>query len=236
VTDEVRAREKLEAALSKARRYQTLFSLSNSLPAVLDTQLRFIDASPAWARLLGWSDDELLGAPLPDFVHPDDLGPALEVLKALSREDQARTFLLRFRACDGSYRWLSWSATLDPHSGHVLGLAHDITTLKATGERLRKSEEFLRQTGSLAHVGGWEIRPGEAPVWSNEACRIFEVPLSSRLSPGSWFFSEEGQATVQRAVDTCFKTGASFDLELPMVTASARRGWGAGARPGELAQ
>ena len=74
-------------------------------------------ASPAWTALpsaqsgvdsdvLGYDDAELRASPFLDFVHPDDRAATIEAMSALTAGARVINFENRYRARDGSYRWL----------------------------------------------------------------------------------------------------------------------------------
>ncbi len=222
ITSEVQARAKLENALASARRYQTLFSLSTSLPAVLDRNGHFVDTAPGWSASFGWRADDLLGQPVARFAHEDD---ALATSTALQGLSATTNFTNRFRARDGTYKWLAWTVTFDSNSEQVYALAHDVTALKETDERLKKSEEFLQQTGALAHVGGWEMRAGESGFWSEELNRIFGLQPGTRPTEEqrARLFAAPVRTQLDAALAECWASGKPFDMTVPTDTPHGQR-------------
>lgn len=92
--------------------------------------------NPAWSRLLGWSDAELLARPWPEFIHPDDLDTALEAARELAVGRTVDRMVNRYRCKDGSYRWFSWNSIPDAGCKAVYGFGRDVT------EEKRLSEQF----------------------------------------------------------------------------------------------
>jgi PAS domain S-box-containing protein len=107
--------------------------------------------NPAWAAVLGWSEEELIGSNLLDLTHPDDLGTTMREIAKLS--EGVTTFKFENRYChrDGSYRWLSWIAV--PDEQHIHAVGRDITAEKESAEALRQAEEALRQAQKMEALG-----------------------------------------------------------------------------------
>jgi diguanylate cyclase (GGDEF)-like protein/PAS domain S-box-containing protein len=103
-----------------------LFEMTNDVLAMLSPEGCFTLVNPAWETQLGWPREQLLGKPLTDFIHPDDVErTAMCLLGASSRETPLENFSTRFRHRDGGWRTLSWSGRCD---GELWFLAaHDVT-------------------------------------------------------------------------------------------------------------
>lgn len=104
---------------------------------------RLTRMNPAWERLLGYSPSELRALPFGEFIHPDDRRAAQAAAARLARGRGVIALENRVRARDGSYRWLSWTATSSPARGLVYAVAHDVT------DRKRRQEERERLIGGL---------------------------------------------------------------------------------------
>ena len=124
---------------------ERFFDLSLDLLCVASLDGYFLRLNPAWRRVFGYSDDELRAAPFLDFVHPDDRAATVAALGALTTGGRVVDFENRYRARDGSYRWLEWTATPYVHESAVYAAARDITDRKRSAELQAASAERLAQ-------------------------------------------------------------------------------------------
>ncbi len=134
-----------------------------SIPAsvvVTDRDFRVIDCSPIWARGIGRTPDEVIGAVIAD-VHPDAVarwGPLFEEVRAgrsISAEKVQHTSL------DGAPAWMTvemapWHDA-DGEIGGMVCATHDITSLVESLERAERSEQRLTLAMELAGLHVWEM-------------------------------------------------------------------------------
>ncbi len=113
------------------------FDLSLDLLAVANFDGYFTRVNPAFERTLGHGAAELLAVPYLDFVHPDDRALTIAEARKLGAGALTVSFENRYRHQDGSYRWLSWSATPAAERGLVYAVAHDVTDHKRAIGALR---------------------------------------------------------------------------------------------------
>jgi diguanylate cyclase len=126
------------------------------------------------------SADELL----PQIVHPEDLPRLYQYLGQLDvLKEGPIEISYRVRHADGSWRWFLAREALFALDGEgrvnqVIGIATDVTRLKATEKRLEKSEELLADRvrvleGVLASAGEGIVVADENGVFSvfNPAAR-----------------------------------------------------------------
>jgi PAS domain S-box-containing protein len=99
---------------------------------------------------------------------------------------------------------------------------------RAAEARLRQSEVLLRIASQAARIGGWSIElPAFRVHWSDEVCRLHEVPLGTAATFDEMlsFTNLESRADVNARLQACARDGTSFDLELQQTSASGRRLW-----------
>jgi two-component system, sensor histidine kinase and response regulator len=112
------------------------FTVSLDMLAVAGFDGYFKRVNPAWRRVLGYTEAELLAKPYMEFVHPDDRAPTIAAASDLSSGSHLIHFENRYFHKDGTLRWLLWAAAPFPQRQVVYAVAHDITERKATEETL----------------------------------------------------------------------------------------------------
>ncbi|RKH68543.1 PAS domain-containing hybrid sensor histidine kinase/response regulator [Corallococcus llansteffanensis] len=147
--------ETLEARVTERTAERDLmWRLSHDLMIVvaLEHDGHIIAANPAWERLLGWKEAELVGTPVVNFIHPDDLAHSTAYVEALHDEASARRTDNRYRHKDGRWRWISWSA-VETGQGTLMALGRDVTEERESREALAHAETALRQAQKMEAVG-----------------------------------------------------------------------------------
>jgi PAS domain S-box-containing protein len=136
---------------SGASRYwlDEFFDLTLDLLAVATFDGTFIRLNPAWHATLGYPLAELMAQPYLSFVHPEDQASTRAVMSELTRGEPLTHFENRYRAADGSYRMLEWTAKPLLDRGIVMAAAHDVTRrhnvevqLRATRDRADEASHY----------------------------------------------------------------------------------------------
>ena len=147
---DITERKELEA---EREQYFKFFNSSIDLLCIADLSGHFKKINPAFMQTLGYSEAELLSKPYIDFVHPDDLQPTLDVMKAQNRRGFTLDFENRYRCKDGSFRWLLWHTRINKDEGANYAVAHDITEQKQIQEALKASEGKYRALVETTDTG-----------------------------------------------------------------------------------
>jgi PAS domain S-box-containing protein len=133
---DIRNREQLERAEERER----FFQLSADALCIANTDGYFVQVNPAFERILGYSREEMLAAPYTSFIHPDDLPATARAAQTARAGQSIADFRNRYRAKDGSYRWLQWRSMPD-RAGLSYATARDITQELAATRALQASVE-----------------------------------------------------------------------------------------------
>jgi PAS domain S-box-containing protein len=182
------------------------FELSLDMLCVAGNDGYFKRVNPAWTRTLGHSEAELLEQPFLDFVHPDDReATTREAAKLATGEHDTIAFENRYRARDGSWRWLMWSASPDPQSGLLMAVARDITPLKKVEQRLRE-----------AHLAAETANKAKSDFLANMSHEL-RTPLNSVIGFTNILLKNKGGALSTRELDYLARIGTNGNHLLRLI-------------------
>ena len=109
--------------------------------------------NPAWTRLLGWSEAEVLARPFSAIINPDDHAATIDVVSRLAEGETVTDFVDRVLTSDGAERTIQWTAVpVGNGLFHIVG--RDLTHQRQIEEALRQSQKMEavgQLTGGLAH-------------------------------------------------------------------------------------
>jgi PAS domain S-box-containing protein len=152
------------AALSQTRaeeleqseeHWRAMFEHAPVAMLIADDERRFVDANVAACELLGAPREQIIGAPLKEFVLPPypsrPVNAGLRWAAFLSSGHEAgECIILR---PDGSKRYADFHARANFHPGLHLCIAHDGTERKVTEEVVRRAESSYRSLVETTNTG-----------------------------------------------------------------------------------
>ena len=152
-------RRMVEQLRDSESRYRFLADHSLDFISLHDPAGKYLYASPATGRMLGYRPEEMIGATAAGFLHPEDRENFLEENRRIAGKDRpAVTLHCRLRCKDGSYLEVETvsSPVHDERGGirMVLRITRDITERKKIENRLfenQKLETLGMLAGGVAH-------------------------------------------------------------------------------------
>jgi two-component system, sensor histidine kinase and response regulator len=117
------------------------FTVSLDLLCIAGLDGYFKRVNPAWERTLGYTTEEMTESPFLAFVHPDDRANTIAEYEKLAAGADTISFENRYRAKDGSYKWMLWNAKPFPEDQLIFAAARDITERKQAEERMQQLKE-----------------------------------------------------------------------------------------------
>ena len=134
-----------------------LYNMSHDLVCVADLETStYLKVNPAFTRVLGYGEDEIVGHALAEFVHPDDQGATASIVADRLRSGQEVVgFENRIRTKDGEYKILQWESHPILAESRTYAIARDVTEAKRTQEAL--SKRIIALTQPLGDTGDIEL-------------------------------------------------------------------------------
>ncbi len=217
-------------AISEAR-HRTIVEEQTELISLCHPDGRLVYVNPAYAEQFGHSPAELKGRKLLDLVASADREMVQDRIDRVLSTGEQIVGENRMAGKDGGEIWVGWTNSLQTQAdgGKLLrSVGRDLTAHKRAEAALHSSQAFMKRTGRVAGVGGWELLLATGTLtWSDETRRIHEVPESFQptLENAVAFYAPHVRAKVEAAVEHSMTTGEGWDLELPLVTATGRSIW-----------
>ncbi|WP_447964917.1 PAS domain S-box protein [Nitrospira sp. Ecomares 2.1] len=120
-----------------------IFSLSLDLMCSIGIDGYLKKTNPAFEKLLGYTQEELLSQPLIFFTHPEDRISTQAAFHQLAEEKDVVDFQNRIRDIRGNYLWLEWRATPQLQEKAIYAVARDITQRYHATKALRRYEQIV---------------------------------------------------------------------------------------------
>lgn len=195
-----------------------LFQMSIDLLVIAGIDGYFKKVNPAFAKLLGWSEEVLLKNPFVEFIHPDDLKSTFDEVEKLSKGQLTINFVNRYKTKTGEYKTINWTANPNIQNGEIYGVGRDITEKSKIEGELIKTKELLEQTNKVARIGTWEFDLiNNKTNWSHIAKEIHGILPDKDISLETFFDlykSGENKNQLMQIYKKIIANGGEFDQEL----------------------
>ena len=125
--------EEFFATNSQQQIINRIFSLNLGLLCIVNIDGGFEKVNSSWEKTFGYTAAELSDSNIIEYAHPDDRDATAFVFSELLQTSHRLTFSNRFRAKDGSYRYIDWEFNRHDNYAYVSGTDITHTKLSATG-------------------------------------------------------------------------------------------------------
>lgn len=117
--------------------YPRLIHLMLDTVFVVDRDNQIVFVSDACEALLGYQASELIGTPITDYMHPDDLAMTRASIVRVMSGHPHYDFRNRYIRKDGGVVHILWAACWSDEADARIGVARDVTALHLAEEELR---------------------------------------------------------------------------------------------------
>ncbi|MFC1908610.1 PAS domain S-box protein [Chloroflexota bacterium] len=194
---QVAERKRTEAALKKSEtRFRNLVEDTSAGIAIMDPSGRFVYFNNALGQLMGYSEEEILGKSLADFLHPDDKGLVIPQLQQVLAQPEVK-FDLEFRVIhkSGNIVHLHSRPNALIYDDETAGLSAIITNVT---ER-RQAEDLLKTISEQSPIGVYIVQDGEFQYINPQLQQSLGYSKEELLNTDSLSYVFPGDRDVVRA-------------------------------------
>ena len=189
-----------------------------------------------WYEMVGYEHLELdFSTPIFEkLLHPDDLASTLVALEA-HLKSKADSYDIEFRMVHkaGHAVWVNsigkvMERDADGSPIRMIGMHMDISERKLAELAIEARDDVVKRIAQIAKVGGWSLDLITNELyWTDGIKHIHEVELDyvPDVDTAISFYKPEAQTVIREAIAHAVKTGKSWDLEQPLVTAKGNKIW-----------
>ncbi len=146
--------ERVKVAIERARAERDrLWDLSQDMLARGDYEGMLSAVSPAWTRILGWTESELLTRTYETLNHPEDNSQTLAAIKEMAQTRQPIRFENRIATRDGDWKHIEWTLSPEADGLNFIAVGRDLTEANARRAELESAQEALRQSQKMEAIG-----------------------------------------------------------------------------------
>lgn len=146
--------ERVKTAIERARAERDrLWDLSQDMLARADYTGMMSAVSPAWTRVLGWSENELLTRGYATFMHADDIAPTLQAIARMAETRKPIRYENRIATRDGSWKHIEWTVAPEADGINFIAVGRDLTETKVREAELATAQEALRHSQKMEAMG-----------------------------------------------------------------------------------
>ena len=176
----------MKAALKESeQRFRHLIENSTDVVVTVTPEGTLTYASPSIVRVLGYSEDELVGRPFLEIVHEEDRQHWLKVMMQIM-QDPSASISVEVRTRHKDHRWI-WVETTGvnmlqvPSVRAIVGNFRDVTDRKTAMDELSRSREWFK-TIFEASRDGIVVEGKEIIVYANSAfARLYSYDSPEEL-------------------------------------------------------
>lgn len=193
-----------------------IYRLSQDMLAIVGADMRLREINPAFARVLGYAADQLVGTDFLTYVDPAQRdGCRAEIagiLHAGARDRMVETVVCRH---DGAQRWVLWAVSPLPGRGMVYLSGRDLTATRQAEAALRQESAYRKAMEDSLSVGIRAIDMDGRIEYVNPAfCRITGYApdeLVGCLPPYPYWPQGQARSRCQEALAAAMAGGFAGD-------------------------
>lgn len=188
ITERQRAEDQL---VESEQFYRTLIADSLDLTLLLKADGEILFTSPSVKRMMGYEEEEILHTNAFQYIHPEDLGWALQSFEREVEENPEIKFIVvRVLKKNGDWLWCNIRGNNllgNPSINAIAVYIHDDTPSKKANDALKESEIRFRTMIKDLQIGVLlQDKNGCIQMTNHATCKLFDITEEAILGGKVW--------------------------------------------------
>ena len=211
------------ALVENERQLRRLTDNISDLIAQTDVAGVFEYVSPSWTRILGYTEEELLGKPFFEFLHPDDRSRIFALFTEAMNNGETHIVEFRCRRADGSYLDVSVNGTiLQDENGNFIGSVFGATDITERKRAEAETRLLLSVSNAIHSASDFNTAleatiamTGELTGWILGEAWILNESQTLLVNSGIFYCRQEDRAMLSEFIKISKDLTIKPDLGLP---------------------
>jgi PAS domain S-box-containing protein len=196
---------------------------------MVDLDGRILEVNESFCSMTGYTMQELSTMRIADVEANENAEATAAQIQRIIADGDHR-FESKHRRKDGGIIDVGVSVQYLPNDGgRIVAFVQDITERKKVGLALAESENELKKTQALTHIGNWHLDlVTNKVIWSEELYKMYGFDPNSPppiLNESNSLFTPESWKLLSTSIAKTADTGIPYELELKTLTTDGRHGW-----------
>lgn len=169
---EEKVKVRTEEITKSEQRFRALIENNNDIITLMDASFRLIYRSPSATRVLGWTNEDMLGVDAKRNIHPDDKAGATKIAdEVLASPGKAINYKFRMRHKDGHYLWIEGTYVnllQDKNINAIVFNFRDVTQRVEAEDKIRISNERFEMVVAATNDVIWDWDMNSNTIWRNK--------------------------------------------------------------------
>lgn len=169
------------------------FYLSDECMCITNGDGFFKKVNPAFAKMLGYSEEEVCSLHYSNFIYPEDLKITSKIYKHFGPDSPTKDPLeIRYLSKDGAIKWVKWSKVIRVNDNTIYGIGRDITETKRFESEIEDNRNKLYEIIELVpHPIFLKDNKGKYILVNNAQAQLFDTTIHNLLGKDDSHFIKD---------------------------------------------
>jgi len=202
-----------------------LFLMSPDVLLILDPDLSINQVNPAFSKILGWQQEEIIGKNLTEFIHPSSASNINGNVKKLKKGISIPSFDAKIKTKSGEFRFISFNMYPALDEGRIYAVGRDVTDKILAEEQVRELNAlYLSLVETLEQCVFRKDAEGKYIFANSRFCQIVDRPLQEIIGKTCFDLFPENLAKKYVEADKyVMETGKAYEVIEEALTPNGER-------------